>query len=189
MKSLIIYAHPNTEGHCPYILEKLSKNLDEKKENYEVLDLYKMNYDPVLHENEHYTSGNKEISKENLEIQEKIKNTNTLYLIFPTWWNGVPAILKGFFDKILTAPFAYSFKKGGFPVGHLKHIKAKVFITHGAPFIGNFIMEGNRLEKVIKKDVLKFCGINSKVFHVFNASKLNDKKKKSINKKVNRATR
>ena len=76
MKTLIIYSHPNTQGHCSYILEIVEKKLQEKNTEYEIIDLYKTNYDPILHENELYTSGNKYVDTINLEFQEKIKSKN-----------------------------------------------------------------------------------------------------------------
>ena len=65
MKTLIIYAHPKTEGHPPIILEEVKSFLKDFGEDYEIIDLYKIKYDPVLHEEEHYTSGNRNISKQN----------------------------------------------------------------------------------------------------------------------------
>ena len=48
MKTLTIYAHPNTPGHCPKILQEVQNNLDSKKGEYEPIDLYGIGYDPVL---------------------------------------------------------------------------------------------------------------------------------------------
>ena len=50
MKTLIIYAHPNTPGHNQEILKAVEKTHKDNLLPYEVLDLYKMKYDPVLHE-------------------------------------------------------------------------------------------------------------------------------------------
>src|SRR3989344_176765 len=73
MKILIIYAHPSTNGHCSTILKEVQTNLDSRNIEYEIIDLYKIKYDPILHENEHYTAGNFHITKQNREIQEIIK--------------------------------------------------------------------------------------------------------------------
>jgi putative NADPH-quinone reductase len=74
MKALIIFGHPDTNiGFAVNMLEAVKNRLQERECDFEVLDLYKMNYDPVLKSSELYTAGNREISSENLQIQQKIK--------------------------------------------------------------------------------------------------------------------
>ncbi|MGM0482905.1 MAG: NAD(P)H-dependent oxidoreductase, partial [Patescibacteria group bacterium] len=68
---LIIYAHPDTDGFNPRILKEVKRVLELNGESYEVLDLYEMDYDPVLKAGELYTAGNKEVSEENKGIQKK----------------------------------------------------------------------------------------------------------------------
>jgi NAD(P)H dehydrogenase (quinone) len=178
MSTLIIFAHPGNEGHNSAILTEVLSFLDKKGEKYEVLDLYKQNFDPILKKEELYTSGERNISKEVLEIQEKIKNNLRLIFIYPVWWATMPAILKGFFDRVFTSKVAFVYEKG-LPKGLLKN-KAAVFITSGAHNVLSSIFQGGRPAKVISKDILGFCGIQSKVFQLGNANedKLESNKKK-----------
>jgi len=115
-----------------------------------------MNYDPVLKASEHYTAGGKEISKQNLDIQKKIKKADQLIFIYPVWWYSPPAILKGFLDRILTSPFAYKYTKG-IPRGQLKDKRAIVFCTTGGP-TWYYWFSGNLPKRSIKT-ILSFCGI------------------------------
>ena len=124
MKVLIIYAHPHTSGLCPIILSRLKENLDDRNIEREVLNLYSMKYNPVLQESEHYTAGNRKVDDRNLRIQHKIKQADKLVFIFPVWWEGMPAILKGFFDRILTRGFAFKFNEKGIPQRLLKDKQA-----------------------------------------------------------------
>mgnify|MGYP001597379316 CR=1 FL=1 len=183
MKILIIYAHPNTIGHCSTILKEVQANLDSKNIEYELIDLYKIKYDPILHENEHYTAGNFNITKQNQGIQEKIRQTNKFIFIYPVWWNTMPAVLKGFFDRILTPHFAYYFK-GRMPIKLLKGKKALVFITLSSTNILSYFFMGDRAKKIIKKEILGFCGINSRVYKIGNATNLTEKQIKKIKIKV-----
>lgn len=179
MTTLIIYSHPNKEGHCGYFLKKTIKKLKEKKEKYEILDLYKMKFNPVLNEYEHYTSGNKKISKETLEIQKKITKTNNLIFIYPCWWNNVPAILKGFFDKILLPNFAFKYINN-LPYGMLKNKKAIIFSSTGTPRIYSVLIMRNSFIKIVSKNTLNFCGIKTKSYLIYSASKLTNKNKEKI---------
>jgi NAD(P)H dehydrogenase (quinone) len=179
---LIIYAHPNKEGHCGYFLEQTKKQLQKNEVDFEILDLYEMNYDPVLKNEEHYTSGKKNIDDVNLQIQEKIKQNDKLIFIYPTWWNSLPAILKGFLDKVFTGGFAFKYT-GKIPTPLLQN-KAVIFTTSGAPRIYSRLVGRSRSIKVLKDDTLKFCGIKSKAFAVGNGNKLTDKNKKKIESQV-----
>jgi NAD(P)H dehydrogenase (quinone) len=169
MKTIIVYAHPETKGHNSYLLETVKKQLDKKNSSYEILDLYSMKYDPVLHESEHYTAGNTKVSALNKRIQQKFSENDHFIFIYPLWWDSMPAILKGFFDKVFTSPFAFSYKKS-IPQGHLKGKRAVTFVTHGGPALFYSFVLLNRGTKIVTKDILGFCGIHAKHFGIYNAS-------------------
>lgn len=183
---LIIYAHPNHKGHCGYVLKQLMNKLDSKKITHQVIDLYKENYNPVLQPGEHYTSGNYAIAKETKKYQELIKDEEHFVIIYPTWWNGTPAILKGFFDRTLTSRFAFRYNKFGFPKGLLNG-KVAVITTTGGPAIAEKLILGNRSLKVVVKETLRFCGLKAKGFMVDQAKELTDKNKQKIRNRVDSA--
>jgi NAD(P)H dehydrogenase (quinone) len=179
MNTLIIYAHPGHTGHHGYFLDQLISVLDNKNITYEVLDLYTLNYDPILKAEELGSRATHKISEITLDYQEKVKNADKLIFIYPTWWQGMPAILKGFFDKVFASGFAFMYK-GGLPVALLKGKKAAVFSATGGPKIINKFLLGERGMKVITKNILGFCGIKAKGFSVGSARELNDNHKKQI---------
>lgn len=182
---LIIYAHPNKEGHCGYILQEVVANLEKRNATFELLDLYTMNYDPVLKPEEHYTSGHRDISPENKKIQEMIRNERRFVFVYPTWWNSAPAILKGFADRVFTSRFAYYYEKG-LPRTMLSG-KAAVLNSTGGPRIISKLYFKDGSVKFMTRDVLKFCGIKSKAFVIDRAIRLTDKQKERISKKVESA--
>lgn len=205
MKILVIYAHPDSDGHCSTILSEVKHHLDKNKSDYEVMDLYKINYDPVLTEKELYGAKDKELNNVNKEMQKKISEADKLIFIYPVWWNSMPAILKGFFDRVFISGFAFRYKPliptkirahllryafvarfdYGVPIPLLKGKKAIVFLTTGAPKIAFFIT-GNRFKKIIKKDILGFFGIKTRVYHIDNCRKLNKYQIEKIKKIVKR---
>ena len=185
MKALIIYAHPQTQGHNPFILKQVTKKLEEKNIEFNLIDLYKVEYDPILHENEHYTSGKRGISKENLNYQKMIKEADLQIYVYPMWWGSMPAILKGFFDKNFTSHFAFKYVNG-LPVGLLKGKKAIVFMTCGAPSLFYKILFRGPIWQ-IKKGILGFCGIKAKVHLLGKSTKLTDKRKEKVKKMVKKA--
>lgn len=181
---LIIYAHPNHQGHCGYILKHLVEKLKEKNADFQVLDLYKEGFEPVLKAEEHYTSGHRKISKDTAKLQKMIKNEDRFAIIYPTWWNSTPAILKGFFDRVLTSHFAFQYD-APIPKGLLNG-KVAVFSTTGGPAIFEKTLGGNRSLKVVTKDTLRFCGLQAKGLMIDRANKFTEKQKHKIEKKVSK---
>jgi NAD(P)H dehydrogenase (quinone) len=189
MKILIVYAHPDTGGHCPTFLSETKSWLDAAKAQgvqleYQVLDLYKMMYNPVLHEEEHYTRGHRFMSKQNLEIQAMIKAADKLIFIYPVWWGSMPAILKGFFDKTLTSRFAFQYING-VPHGLLTDKKALVFMTSGSPMLISELFLGNRYHLAIKIDILGFCGIKCRIAHLGMSLQFTPERADKIKRMVN----
>jgi len=182
MKTLIIYAHPDTGGHCATFLKEIKDQLRQNGEIFDVIDLYKINYDPVLKKEELYTAGNHKITGRTKQFQDKIKKADKLIFIYPIWWGSTPAALKGFFDRVLIPGFAFKFSKGSStPNRLLKGKKAVVFITSGSsPFYYWLLLQAPTIS--IKYFTLAFCGIKSKVYQIYNARRINKNKKDKIKK-------
>ncbi|RJQ15572.1 flavodoxin family protein [Candidatus Woesearchaeota archaeon] len=185
MKTLIIYAHPDVKGHCSLILDEVLAYHKKKNITYELIDLYKINYDPVLHENELYSAGRRDVSEQTKEFQQKISDTNKLIFIYPIWWSSMPAILKGFFDKVFVSRFAFRYVHG-IPVKMLTGKKAAVFMTSGTFSIFTWLIQGNRARNLVKRDILGFFGIRAKVYQIDNCIELPEKQANTIKRTVKR---
>jgi putative NADPH-quinone reductase len=97
----------------------------------------------------------------------------------------MPAILKGFIDRVLVAGFAFHYV-GKMPKGLLQGRKAAVFTSSGAPRFFTRFFSGDRALKVMVRDTLGFCGIDSQGFSVGAASELTAKNKLAIAQAVRR---
>lgn len=186
MKTLIIYAHPDHESHAKTTLGLVEEKLKSNSTEYEVLDLYHMKFNPVISKEEIYHKKEKGLPDDVKHLQEKIAQSNHLIFIYPIWWNSMPAILKGFIDRIFTSGFAYKYVNNR-PKGLLNGKTATVFVSTGASKILTYIFSGNRFKKNIARDISWFCGIKTKVYQVDNAYELNDKQKEKIRKNVEKA--
>jgi len=184
--ALIVYAHPKTGGFCEAILEETKVVLAAKNVPTEIIDLYTLNYNPVLLEEEHYTRGKKNISSQTVSFQEMIKKSDLMIFIYPLWWGSMPAILKGFFDRTMLAGFGYEYQRG-IPMGLLTGKKAVVMFTSGGSALFSKLMKCDRPKKHITKDILSFCGIKSKAYRLGSAHQFNDKEKERVKKFVGKA--
>ena len=179
----VIFSHPWDGSFNKAILDQVVKKLDETKEKYTVIDLNKDGFNPVMTEKdlELYSQG-KSADPLVLKYQEILKNTNELILIFPVWWMSMPAILKGFFDKVMIKGFAYESTKNGIK-GLLTNIKtAKMITTAEAPkFLLNIMGFGMTMRKA------NFGGVgikNTKWIHYSLRAKGKDEDRKKFLEKV-----
>lgn len=187
--TLIVYAHPNHDGHCGYYLQELQRELARRNEPGEVLDLYALGFDPVLKADEHYGSNHRNVAPGTRELQEKVRQAKRLIFIYPVWWQNVPAILKGFVDRVFTPGFAFEYQANGFPRGLLPGRRAAVFACSGAPRIFAKLVARDRALHVMVKDTLKFCGLRAKGFAIGGAGQLTPKNQTAIAKTVQRGLR
>jgi NAD(P)H dehydrogenase (quinone) len=162
--------------------------LTKRERDYELIDLYTIDYDPRLREEEHYTSGNYVISEENKIFQKKIAEAKYLIFIYPTWWQNMPAILKGFVDRVFTPRFAFRYVHN-LPFGLLKGRRAVVLTSAGGPRFYTRLFTRDRAMTVLVKDVLRFCGIKTKGFGIGNARSMTEKQKAKIDKIVKKAVK
>lgn len=180
MKILIINGHPYRDSLSIKIAKAYKKGAEKVGHDVKLTNLFELDFDPILHSGYHKIQP---LEKDLLLQQERIKWCSHLILVTPVWWMNVPALLKGFFDRILLPGFAFRYKKiiGGIaiPKGLLKGRTATVIYTQGAPKILPLILYGDSFWKTIKRGTLGFCGFSSiKRIVVPDADKMDKKTQK-----------
>lgn len=110
----IVFSHPWHGSYNKAILNAITHQLEKENKEYQVLDLHKDGFNPVFSEAELslYNQG-KALDPLILKYQEYIGKSEQIIFMFPNWWNSIPGILKGFFDKVLLKDFAFNYE-GGF---------------------------------------------------------------------------
>lgn len=184
MNILIITAHPNPQSFNAHILKQVRENID-KSHNLEVLDLYAEGFDPVLHFDDKYRRRDLVSDPETAKYRDLVTWADQFIFIFPVWWSGMPAILKGFMDRVFVAGFAYHNTKTGLK-GHLKG-KAWIITTHNTPaFITLFSQDYG---KVLKNQILKACGISPvTISQITGVEKISaQKRQKALDKIIQKA--
>ena len=178
----VIFSHPWDGSFNKAILDQVVKKLDETKEKYTVIDLNKDEFNPVMTEKElNLYSQGKSADPLVLKYQEILKNTDELILIFPVWWMSMPAILKGFFDKVMVKGFAYEDEKYGIK-GLLPIKSAKMITTAGVP---KFVLSMTGFGITMKKANLGGVGIKkTEWIHYSLRAKGKDEDRKKFLEKV-----
>ena len=162
MKSTIILASNNEKSFSKEIVNKLIDILTQNKVQYEVIDLYKDNFNPVMTAKQEQLYSKGETDDELVKkYQKHLKESDEIILVFPLWFNNVPAILKGFFDKVLLKEFAFT-EENNKPKGLLNNIKSGLVISTSESN-SEYLIEGlnNPIETVVVKGTLGICGIEN----------------------------
>ena len=131
MKYLIVYAHPNPKSFNHAILETLSEELKKKKKEFKVRDLYKMGFNPVLSTKDLFEIQCGAVPQDIKKEQNYINKADTIIFIFPIWWSAMPAMLKGYIDRVFSLKFAYDITEDGV-TGLIQGKKVFMVSTTGA---------------------------------------------------------
>ena len=132
MNHLIVYAHPHPESLNHAILDTTVSTL--KKNGHEVIvrDLYELDFQPVLRPEDMAAMKAGQTPKDIKTEQECINDADVITLIYPIWWTGLPAILKGYVDRVFSYGYAYAVGEEGI-IKLLKGKKGLIINTHGTP--------------------------------------------------------
>ncbi|MEG1634275.1 MAG: NAD(P)H-dependent oxidoreductase [Rikenellaceae bacterium] len=109
MKTLIIFAHPNPKSFSAAILERVTTLLTAKNCEYKISDLYDMNFNSVLSSNDFIAMNKGTYSIDIISEMHKINWAEQIVMIYPIWWTGMPAIMKGYIDRVFAKGFAYDY--------------------------------------------------------------------------------
>ncbi|MBM9578604.1 NAD(P)H-dependent oxidoreductase [Leptospira sp. 201903070] len=162
MKFLLVYCHSNPKSFTKAILDAISETLESLNHSVKIIDLYAEKFDPVLQVDEAHRRRDLYKDPSMASYRELILEADHLVFIYPVWWHGFPAILKGFIDRVITSDFVYSFKdrprNSIFPQGYMSQKKISCFYTLDAPFLIALIDPG---WLAIKYGIFRFCGFRN----------------------------
>ncbi|SIS86293.1 NAD(P)H dehydrogenase (quinone) [Zobellia uliginosa] len=130
MKHLIIYAHPNSGSLNHHFKQTLANTLSRQNHDLIIRDLYDLGFNPVLSLADMSGQRKGEVSEDVQKEQEYITWAEHITFVYPIWWTGMPAIMKGYIDRVFSYGFAYRYD-GGVQKGLLKGRRATLVNTHG----------------------------------------------------------
>ncbi len=106
---LVILGHPSSNSFCAALAERYTQSAMRAGHEVRPLFLGSMDFDPVLRE------GYQQVQPLEADLrnaQADILWAELLVLVYPIWWGGVPALLKGFFDRVFLPGFAFKYRQG-----------------------------------------------------------------------------
>jgi NAD(P)H dehydrogenase (quinone) len=112
MKHLVIVAHPRIDSLTMRLAHTYVEELAARGHQHTLHDLYRMEFDPILTNAEILQAHTPTAPPEVLQAQQDIQAAEAIAVIYPLWWLSMPAILKGYIDRVFARGFAYESRQG-----------------------------------------------------------------------------
>lgn len=152
---LLIRAHPVRESLLQAAGDRAVAALQGAGHEVRQFDLYADNFDPRLSAEEWRTRDSPNMTRPQLSAHiEALRWANHLVLVYPTWFGGFPAILKGWLDRVWVQGVAYELAPGARRTRSLlRHLRmVTVLTTHGSSKIMNTV-QGEPGRRMLRRGI------------------------------------
>jgi putative NADPH-quinone reductase len=158
MRVHLVFAHPSHDSFIGACLTTAQEALAKAGHEVDLLDLYADGFDPVLDHADWqaYRAGQPGPPRVQAAV-DSLKAADAIAFIYPTWWFGPPAILKGYFDRVWRRGVAFV-QEAGPPKPGLTHLQRMTVVTSaGAPsFLTRYLL-GDPHKRAMIRGMRRMC--------------------------------
>jgi putative NADPH-quinone reductase len=157
MRVHLVHCHPLSESLNAHLAGHIAQLLIERGHEVDRLDLYAHGFSPAMSAEERRAYYGAPMTPPDVEpLQERLAAADHLVLVFPTWWFSLPAMLKGWFDRVWAPGFAYDH---GTPIRpRLTQLKSVTVVTTlGSPWWVDKLVMRQPVKKVLKTALIGAC--------------------------------
>lgn len=162
---LVILGHPAPNSLCAGMAHAYREGAQAAGAEVRLLDLSTMDFNPLLHAG---YRGLQPLEPDLLAAQASITWAEHLVWVYPIWWGAMPALQKGFIDRVFLPGYAFKYREGSSLWDRLLAGRsAELLVTMDSPpwyFRWVTRMPGHHQ---MKKAILEFCGIRPVKVHSF----------------------
>ncbi|NKC30777.1 NAD(P)H-dependent oxidoreductase [Falsiroseomonas selenitidurans] len=163
MRVLLIHCHPRPDSFSAALRDAARAALEEAGHEVELRDLYAESFDPALSAEER---GRYHAVTDNLLGVEdhvaSLRRAEALLLVHPTWWYGMPAMLKGWFDRVWAPGVAFRLGEGAITPLLTNIRRIGVITTYGSPrWLLWYIGHPDR--KLVNRGIRRLCARDCRV--------------------------
>lgn len=175
MKVVIVFNHPYEGSYCNAILNSVICGLQQAKHETDIINLDKDGFNPVMTAQDLKAFRDKKaIDPKVIEYKQRLEKADHVIFIFPIWWELMPAMMKGFIDKVIFPGVAYDYINDSNtrmkPL--LTNIKGvTVITTMNTPKILYRIIFGNPIQKALMIGTFWKLGYKNRKWISFNMVK------------------
>lgn len=181
MKTLVVYNHPYDGSFCHALLEETIATAKEAGGEVDVIDLDKSDFNPVMSSDDLLGFiKHQAVDSQAQAYINKLKEADHLVMIFPIWWELMPAMTKGFIDKVIFPGGVYDYTKSGYGmVSKLEKLKSVTIVsTMNTPKSIYRFVYGDAIQRALVRGTFKKVGIKDVKWLSFNMVKSSSAEKR-----------
>lgn len=157
MRVLVVYCHPNPASLVAAAHHRVRAGLDAAGHEVRTTDLYADGFEPELSAAERRDHRNPGVPPELDPYADDLRWAEALVLVYPTWWSGQPAMLKGWMDRVLACGVAFDVSGGRLRPRLTQIRRIAVVTTHGSSKWVN-ALEGESGKRTAFRALRAVCG-------------------------------
>lgn len=153
MPALIIDGHPSADS----LTSALARRYADAHGDARLLAVRALDFDPVLRQGYRQPQ---DLEPDLADALDALSSASHVVVATPVWWASTPALLKGFFDRVLLPQRTYRYAANGVPQGLLTARTGRLLLTSDSPrwFLA---YTGDPALRQVRNQTLRFCGIRS----------------------------
>lgn len=164
---LLILGHPSENSFCNALLNAYKKGVESTGANCKTIYISKLDFNVNLADG-YKTEETSPLEKDLIHSQELISWADHIVLAYPNWWGFMPAITKGFIDRIFMPGFAFQHHSGKiFPEKLLKGKSLRLMVTMDTPKWWFYLIYRASQYQILKDIVFGYVGFDPIRFSTF----------------------
>jgi len=135
MQITVVHAHPAPQSFNRALFDTVCAALEARHE-VSAFDLYADGFHPAMTADERraYDSSDPILDPLVVKYAAAVRDADALVFVYPTWWSGMPAMLKGWLEKVLVPGVAFGFNDNGKIAPCMQHVRRMAGVTtYGSP--------------------------------------------------------
>jgi putative NADPH-quinone reductase len=166
-KVLFILGHPSQESFCKALLDAYQKGAESSNAIGKSIIISDLTFNINLSEGYKDREG-MPLEDDIIQSQQLIKWADHVVMAYPTWWGSMPALTKGFIDRVFIPGFAFKHHKGKpFPEKLLTGKSIRLLVTMDAPKWWFYLVYRAAQYSMLKNVVFNYVGLNPIKFSTF----------------------
>ena len=163
MRALVVYCHPLTDSFGAACRDRALAGLVAGGHEVRLTDLYADGFEPAMPLAERLTHADPGVPPELQRYADDLAWAEALVLVYPTWWGGQPAMLKGWIDRVWVAGVAWELPAGSAVLRPLlRNVRRIVVVTtHGSSKLVNSL-QGEGGKRTAFRSIRLMCSLRTR---------------------------
>jgi len=179
MKHLIIYSHLNPNSFTKAVVDEIYRVAISKEHEVKVIDLYADKFNPIMEFPDiQYSFMGGEAPDDIEKYQTSVSWADHISFVYPLWWSQMPAMLKGFVDRVFSHGYAYQYDENG-AQGLLTGKSVQLYINTGnTSKMLNELGIHDAIRTISEVGIFEFCGMKANTTFFGNVAMGSDEDRK-----------